>query len=125
MLTLVRVSTLDAWAELLTDLTVQPPLCDLQAGDCGQHVTVVCLFFVTFIFLVCSIVATTQWWCVTYWTFTALPLRLFSLEALEVAILWLTVHLWPCYPVRGVPTLAGLKMQSSKLWLRCTAKARQ
>lgn len=54
MLTLVRVGTLDAWAELLTDLTVQPPLCDKQLGNCGQSMPVVSLFFGCFVLLVRS-----------------------------------------------------------------------
>lgn len=49
MLVLVRVSTSDAWAEILSDLTVQPPLCDQQAGNCGQSKTVVSLYFACFI----------------------------------------------------------------------------
>lgn len=61
MLTLVRVSTLDAWAELLIDLTVQPPLCDPQAGNCGHSMTVVSLYFGSFILLVrCSAASATS-----------------------------------------------------------------
>lgn len=60
MLALVRVSTCDTFASLLADLAVQPPLCDQQAGNCGQPMAVVSLFFVAFILLVCTLLSGTS-----------------------------------------------------------------
>jgi hypothetical protein len=46
LLTLMRVSTNDAWSVLAADLAVQPPKCDRELGDCGPPVIVVNMYLV-------------------------------------------------------------------------------
>ena len=47
MLTLFRIATNDEWVGLMHDCAVQPPKCDIRAGNCGSWVAYP--FFISFV----------------------------------------------------------------------------
>ena len=53
MLTLFRIATNDEWVGLMQDCSVQPPDCDLDAGNCGSPAAYP--FFITFVVIVSMI----------------------------------------------------------------------
>jgi hypothetical protein len=53
MLTLFRVATNDEWAGLMKDCAVQPPACDMKAGNCGSWGSYP--FFISFVIIVSMI----------------------------------------------------------------------